>query len=762
MKPPPLLLGCAFAFWGWQSEFLIPGVALGLIVESARWLPARWDFSDEDFSRVWTFCSLLFLAAAVYAFNDNAGPANFTRWFQEPNFRTQGGAGLSTARTGAAMFRWLPMLFFPFLAAQLFSTREIIPLSTISLIVRRRQRKARQEGRPVPPSRNVDITWPYFIGTMLSASVHPAENNSFFWGLVVLLTWALWSQRSRRFGLIIWVVTLAAAVAVGFGGQRGYGLLQRYVEGLNVEWLARWMSRRVDPTQTRTGLGMVGELKTSGRIVIRLQPLNSSPVPTYLREASYRSYKSPVWSAGSSRDDSRALNEQPLNSGNWPVLTDQTNSRAVRIACYLNGLRGSSATGLLPVPAGVVRLEKLPAYLLSYNTAGALLAEGPGLLIFDALYHPDATLDSPPGTGSTNLAPTGPSKAQSTERYGLGPGESETAAVKASHPTNAPLPLADLTVRPTGHAALTNEDLEVRELEIPALEQIIAGENLRGLSREETLQRVAALFAEKFTYRIWQPPGRFKPGETPLSRFLLQTRAGHCEYFATATVLLLRQLDIPARYAVGYAVHEASGSGYVVRLRDAHAWTLVWNPEKQIWDDLDTTPASWVKEEAARASAFQWLQDAWNWLGFQFAKLRYGQTNLRLYLLILIVPGLAVLLYQILFRRGRRRKKGQKATEIFDWPGLDSEFYQLERQLSERGLVRGASEPLNEWLARVATTPRLAELAAPMQEILRLHYRYRFDPLGLSETDRDILRRQVRACLESLGTPNPKVVSTAA
>ena len=63
-----------------------------------------------------------------------------------------------------------------------------------------------------------------------------------------------------------------------------------------------------------------------------------------------------------------------------------------------------------------------------------------------------------------------------------------------------------------------------------------------------------------------------------MSRFLLRTRSGHCEYFATATVLLLRQLGIPARYAVGYAVHEATGRKYVVRQRDAHAWCLVWNP----------------------------------------------------------------------------------------------------------------------------------------------------------------------------------------
>ena len=160
MKPPPLLLGAALAFWGWQSDFLIPGVMMGLIVESARLVQARWEFSDEDFSRVWTFCSLLFLAAGVFAFTNNAGPENFGSWFQSPGLRTQGAAGLSAARTGAAIFRWMPMIFFPFLAAQLFSVREIIPLSTISLLVRRRQRRARKEGRPVPPSRNVNIAWP--------------------------------------------------------------------------------------------------------------------------------------------------------------------------------------------------------------------------------------------------------------------------------------------------------------------------------------------------------------------------------------------------------------------------------------------------------------------------------------------------------------------------------------------------------------------------------------------------------------------------
>ena len=111
------------------------------------------------------------------------------------------------------------------------------------------------------------------------------------------------------------------------------------------------------------------------------------------------------------------------------------------------------------------------------------------------------------------------------------------------------------------------------------------------------LHTLSAFFQDKdkFSYSTWQGLEKLaSTNETPLSRFLLRTRSGHCEYFATATVLLLRQLGIPARYAVGYAVHEASGRQYVVRQRDAHAWCLVWNPTSETWQDFDTTPASWV------------------------------------------------------------------------------------------------------------------------------------------------------------------------
>lgn len=700
MKPPPLLLGATLLFWGWQAEFLLPGALLGVLLESSLVFKARWEMSQEDFSRVWMFCLLLLLASGLYAFTANEGPTAFGSLFEEANLSTQRNASLSSARTVLSVLQWLPMIFFPFLMAQAYSTSESIPLSTISPLLRRRIKHAKRLGQPPPPVRNVNIGFTYFCAVLFSASFHSSENQSFFWGVCLLLTWAMWAHRSRRFALPVWLAALAVAVSLGYLGQLGIGKMQRYIENLSPQWITRFLRRPADASKSRTALGRVGNLKLSDAIVIRVEPRGTDPVPTYLREASYRQYRGQVWYAGTSRNDYVRVNEDPPESTNWPLIPGKTNLSAVTIACYLEGYENETPAGLLPLPPGTARLEKLPAYLLNRNSAGAVMAQGPGLVVFDAFHGPGETIDSPPNTGTA-----------------------------------------------------TDEDLEVRPMEEAALDQVIEELQLSGRSQPEVLRALAGFFNDKFTYRMWQPrSARGNQNETPLQRFLLNERAGHCEYFATATVLLLRKLDIPARYATGYMVHESSGSGYVVRLRDAHAWTLVWDPAQRIWTEFDTTPASWIKEESQHKPFFQWLRDGWSRLVFEFSKLRWGQSKLRQYLLWVVIPGLALLLYQIIFRRGRRRQPKPKSDDDFlaNYPGLDSDFYKLEKEIAKRGVPREPSEPLNEWLRRVAMTPDFSSLSGPLQELLRLHYRYRFDPLGLDAVDRKALHEQTRVCLENL------------
>jgi protein-glutamine gamma-glutamyltransferase len=239
MKPPPLLLGATLLFWGWQAEFLAVAAVLAVILESAIFLKVRWEFSDEDFRRLWTFCSVLLLAALVFAFTENEGPMAFGDFFNQPSPRTQGAAGMSSARTAAAMFRWLPMILFPFIAAHNFSTREAIPLTAISWILRRRQLKAKQAGRVPPPDRFFHPGFPYFAACVVGASVHPAENARFYWGLGALLAWALWSQRSRRFSLVVWAMTLMIAGLLGYFGQQGMWQVQRQLQNLNIQLLLR-------------------------------------------------------------------------------------------------------------------------------------------------------------------------------------------------------------------------------------------------------------------------------------------------------------------------------------------------------------------------------------------------------------------------------------------------------------------------------------------------------------------------------------------
>jgi len=228
MKTPPLLLLAALAFWGWQSGFLLAGLLLGVGLESARLIQARWDFTEEDFRRIWNFCVLLALALIVYSFAANQDENGFTGLLHS----SAAGATRRLGVSGSMFLRWLPMTLFLFVAAQMFSERESIPLSAISLIVRRRMTSA-------PAERFINISYPYFIVCVFSAGIHPNEGTeSYFWGQAGLLAWALWPLRSRRFGLIAWLVALGLGVGLGFSGQRGLGELERVLEGYNAQWMA--------------------------------------------------------------------------------------------------------------------------------------------------------------------------------------------------------------------------------------------------------------------------------------------------------------------------------------------------------------------------------------------------------------------------------------------------------------------------------------------------------------------------------------------
>jgi hypothetical protein len=69
-------------------------------------------------------------------------------------------------------------------------------------------------------------------------------------------------------------------------------------------------------------------------------------------------------------------------------------------------------------------------------------------------------------------------------------------------------------------------------------------------------------------------------GEDSLEWILFDLKQGFCNYYASAEVLMLRSVGIPARMAVGFAegVFDRETNVYTVRSLDAHAWPEVYFP----------------------------------------------------------------------------------------------------------------------------------------------------------------------------------------
>ncbi len=77
----------------------------------------------------------------------------------------------------------------------------------------------------------------------------------------------------------------------------------------------------------------------------------------------------------------------------------------------------------------------------------------------------------------------------------------------------------------------------------------------------------------------------------PIEWFLFQSKAGHCEYFASAMAAMCRSVGIRTRVVTGYVAAEwvPESSHYIVRESNAHAWVEV-EVKPGIWRTYDPTP----------------------------------------------------------------------------------------------------------------------------------------------------------------------------
>lgn len=91
----------------------------------------------------------------------------------------------------------------------------------------------------------------------------------------------------------------------------------------------------------------------------------------------------------------------------------------------------------------------------------------------------------------------------------------------------------------------------------------------------------------QYSLDLTQRPGR----RGPLYDFLFANKPGHCEYFASAMVILMRELGVPSRLAYGYSrgQWDPERKAFLVRRLDAHAWAEVFIRGRG-WTHFDPTP----------------------------------------------------------------------------------------------------------------------------------------------------------------------------
>ncbi len=324
--------------------------------------------------------------------------------------------------------------------------------------------------------------------------------------------------------------------------------------------------------------------------------------------------------------------------------------------------------------------------------------------------------------------------------------------------------------------SVTSEDPEWvrrRYLQVPDLDpgvlalarQVIAGAK----TRYDQAVAVERFLRENFEYALDSVHG----DEDPLADFLLRNRQGHCEYFASAMVVLLRAVGVPARIVNGFYGGEVNeyGGYTAIRKQDAHSWVEVFFPGHGFVTFDPTPPVAlelrarqpwWhglsAALDAVRLWWYRWVveynlekqmevimavlrpggrasrDDPWKWQDFQDLKRKVREAPWGRWLLaggvgLLMLLG-AVMLVRHLRRRGRMGLGDPSDPAVQAWLRLKG----IARRL---GLERDPTETPLEFSRRLVGA--LPSAAWAVEVLTWAYLRSVFDPAGsLQPSPRDL------------------------
>lgn len=652
---PPFLTGSILMVWGWQCDFIFYALAMAILLESARFFHWRIPITDREFNHISDLSSVIFMLAVVYIFATRSYHGIFT------------------------ILSLLPLLLFLLILAQTWSVQGYIKAGALFISMRRSI-----PDEPDSINSGIDLSFPYLIICLISASAGNQQENLFFVFVIILITWILWSLRPQHTRKFVWFSLLLISVASAYAGQAGLHRLQNLTEATFLQWFEQYMWRSRDPNRTTTAIGSLGKLKLSDRIMVRVdthgEKLNS---PLYLREASYTNYGYGVWT--NFQNTFQLIDPVPTGR-HWIINENITGDKRITISFHLD-----EEKAIIPVPMGLGSISKVNAIEIEHSPYGALSMElNPGWVKYDAIFNDSQLDDALPG----------------------------------------------------------KDELEIPPVYRQELLELAEQMDLESQSPAQRVETVKRFFADNFEYSLTQTE-RYPRGKY-LSKFIFETRKGHCEYFATATTLLLRAAQVPTRYVVGYAVDEYSPleGQYIGRARHVHSWVVAYVDNQ--WQTIDTTPPIWSPLEAMDRSFIEPLVDLWSWISYKLSTWDSddAESDTTSIFYWLLVPLLLYFLWRMFIRdRLQNTQKRKKEKQILvHRAGMDSAFYKLLSALEARYVPRKPGETLTAWLVKLEKNNPGADL----HELVWLHYRYRFDPEGLDKNEKQLLENKVKEQLTAL------------
>ncbi|MBK7586406.1 MAG: DUF4129 domain-containing protein [Myxococcales bacterium] len=384
--------------------------------------------------------------------------------------------------------------------------------------------------------------------------------------------------------------------------------------------------------------------------------------------------------------------------------------------------------------------------VLRLHGPGADYLRGAVFDSFDGAYWTASKRSPPASSGAAATGPRTDVEAAEPSRWLFSPRASrivsdtawEVDALGSFRPRD-PRGVGQWTFEPVPEAPdpPTPADLSVPAGLVPKLEALALSWTSGAVGDRARANALIRHLQTDFVYSLARPA--VPHGQLELLDFLFVHREGHCEFFASAFIVLARVLGIPARLVAGFRVVERNGfGGYaVVRAKHAHAWA-----EAYVTGDItrggqfevfDATPAgveSLTETRSRTASAF------FDYVRTSAAGL-YDRAVAAPERTIPVLGAIAVGAFIVRTLRSRRRKANGPA-EVFDAP--PPAFVKFEARLAELGFVRERAETLESLAERLSRAEREAHAQA-----LRSYARARYGKGAVSE-------RELAALLDVGGT----------